>query len=67
VAPIFIQKWIEGEPTQEMANSALGANLLGVAAEYVVLDAESVAHVPSHLRVAEATCLPCADGYRDGQ
>jgi NADPH:quinone reductase-like Zn-dependent oxidoreductase len=55
-----MQKWIEAEPTQEKANSALGDNLPGVAAEYVVLDAEGVVHVPSHLSDAEAACLPCA-------
>ena len=60
VAGAFMQTWIEGEMTEEKFNSALGAHRPGIAAEYVVLDAEGVVPVPGHLTDEEAATLPCA-------
>ena len=39
VAGCFMQKWIEGGPSDAKAASALGGDIPGLAAEYVVLDA----------------------------
>lgn len=60
VAGAFMQTWIEGEMNEEKFNSALGAHRPGIAAEYVVLDAEGVVPVPGHLTDEEAATLPCA-------
>jgi NADPH:quinone reductase-like Zn-dependent oxidoreductase len=60
VAGIFMQTWLEGEPSSEKALSALGGAIPGVAAEYVVLDSEGVVRVPEHLTDEEAATLPCA-------
>jgi NADPH:quinone reductase-like Zn-dependent oxidoreductase len=60
VAGIFMQKWIDGEPTREKLESALGGAIPGVAAEYVALDAEGVVPVPAHLTDEEGATLPCA-------
>jgi len=60
VAGVFMQKWIDGGLTEDKAKSALGAGLAGLAAEYVVLDAEGVVHFPPHLSDEEAATLPCA-------
>jgi NADPH:quinone reductase-like Zn-dependent oxidoreductase len=60
VAGVFMQKWMEGELTEEKARSALGGAIAGVAAEAVVLEADGVVSVPEHLTDAEAATLPCA-------
>jgi NADPH:quinone reductase-like Zn-dependent oxidoreductase len=60
VAPIFVQKWIEGEPTIEKGKSALGAGMMGLLQEYVVLDQEGVVQLPDHLSYEEGATLPCA-------
>ena len=60
VAGAFMQTWIEGEMSDEKFKSALGAHRPGIAAEYVVLDAEGVVPVPEHLTDEEAATLPCA-------
>jgi len=60
VAGAFMQTWIEGEMNDEKFNSALGAHRPGIAAEYVVLDADGVVLVPGHLTDEEAATLPCA-------
>lgn len=60
VAGAFMQKWVEGGFDEEKAKSSLGGNIPGIAAEYVVLDAEGVVQVPSHLTDEEAATLPCA-------
>jgi NADPH:quinone reductase-like Zn-dependent oxidoreductase len=60
VAGIFMPKWIDGELTEDQARSALGERVDGLLAEYAVLDAESVVHVPAHLTDEEAATLPCA-------
>ncbi|MGQ0671587.1 MAG: zinc-dependent alcohol dehydrogenase family protein [Hyphomicrobium sp.] len=60
VAGIFMQSWIEGGPSEVKARSALGSEIPGVAAEYVVLGAEGVVPIPAHLSYEEAATLPCA-------
>ena len=60
VAPIFMQAWIEGGPTEEKAKSALGAAIDGVLAEFVVLGQDGLVPVPDHLSFEEAATLPCA-------
>lgn len=60
VCPIFFQRWISGPPGLDQLMSALGGPLPGCAQDYVVVDAESVVHVPAHLTDAGAACLPCA-------
>lgn len=60
VAGIFMQKWIDGPLTEAKAKSALGGASPGLAAEYVVLDAEGVVPIPEHLTEEEGATLPCA-------
>ncbi|MGH8611311.1 MAG: zinc-dependent alcohol dehydrogenase family protein [Gammaproteobacteria bacterium] len=60
VAGVFMQKWLDGEPTEAKAKSALGGMTEGLGAEYVALDAEGVIRVPEHLTDEEAASLPCA-------
>lgn len=60
VAAIFMQRWITGEITDEVAASALGGAIDGVLAEYAVFDQEGLVGVPEHLSWEEAACLPCA-------
>jgi NADPH:quinone reductase-like Zn-dependent oxidoreductase len=60
VTPIFMQKWIDGEPNVEKGKSALGGAVDGILAEYVVLDQEGLVHIPEHLSYEEAATLPCA-------
>jgi NADPH:quinone reductase-like Zn-dependent oxidoreductase len=60
VAGIFMQKWLSGELTEAGAKSALGGEVDGMLAEYVVLSEEGVVHIPDHLSYEEAATLPCA-------
>jgi NADPH:quinone reductase-like Zn-dependent oxidoreductase len=60
VAPIFMQAWIEGGPTEEKAKSAQGGAIDGVLAEFVVLGQDGLVPVPDHLSFEEAAALPCA-------
>jgi NADPH:quinone reductase-like Zn-dependent oxidoreductase len=60
VAGIFMQKWLSGELTEGGVKSALGGEIDGMLAEYVVLSEEGVVHFPEHLSYEEAATLPCA-------
>jgi NADPH:quinone reductase-like Zn-dependent oxidoreductase len=60
VAAIFFQKWIEGPPSKEKANSALGGAMDGVAREYAMFAEEGLVHPPALLSDVEAAALPCA-------
>jgi len=60
VAGCFMPAWIDGEPTEAKAKSALGGGGPGMLAEYVVLPAEGVVRVPDPLSAEEAATLPCA-------
>ncbi len=60
VAGCFFQKWIEGPPTREKSNTALGGSIDGVAAEYVVFSEDGLVQVPASLSDEQAAALPCA-------
>jgi NADPH:quinone reductase-like Zn-dependent oxidoreductase len=59
VAPIFTQTWLGGDIGRNLP-SALGGEVDGVLAEYVVLDQDGLVHFPDHLSFEEAATLPCA-------
>ncbi len=60
VAGIFMQRWIDGPATPEKIKGALGGDIDGVLAEYVVLSENGVVEIPEHLSYQEAATLPCA-------
>jgi len=60
VAGIFMQNWLDGQLTPAKAKGALGGDIDGMLAEYVVLRDTGVVRVPEHLSLAEASTLPCA-------
>jgi NADPH:quinone reductase-like Zn-dependent oxidoreductase len=60
VAGIFMQRWLDGPPTAAKQEEALGGDVDGMLAEYVVLDATGVVHLPDHLSYEEGATLPCA-------
>src|SRR6185312_11422513 len=60
VAAAFMQGWIDGQPDDAGAASALGGAIDGMLAEQVCLNAEGLVHFPDHLSFEEAASLPCA-------
>lgn len=60
VCPMFFQSWIDGKVSAASRRYALGGTRSGVLQEVMVLDAEGVSRVPSHLSFREAATLPCA-------
>jgi NADPH:quinone reductase-like Zn-dependent oxidoreductase len=60
VAGIFMQNWIEGPPTPAKTKGALGGDIDGMLAEFVVLKASGLVAIPEHLSFEEASTLPCA-------
>jgi NADPH:quinone reductase-like Zn-dependent oxidoreductase len=60
VAGAFMQGWIDGGLDDAKAQTALGGEIPGLAAEYAVLDQAGLVHVPAHLTDEEAASLPCA-------
>ena len=60
VAGIFMQHWLDGPPTAESSRGALGGDIDGMLAEYVLLHQGGVVPIPDHLSYAEAATLPCA-------
>jgi NADPH:quinone reductase-like Zn-dependent oxidoreductase len=60
VAGIFMQNWIEGAPGAEKQRGALGGDIDGMIAEYVVLNQSGLVEIPEHLSWEEAATLPCA-------
>ena len=60
VVGLFLQHWQDGEPSQEKSRGALGGDVDGMIAEYVVLPEEGVVRFPAHLSYEEAATLPCA-------
>jgi NADPH:quinone reductase-like Zn-dependent oxidoreductase len=60
IAGIFMQNWIDGAPTPAKTRGALGGDVDGMLAEYVVLGEEGVTPIPLHLSYEEAATLPCA-------
>jgi NADPH:quinone reductase-like Zn-dependent oxidoreductase len=60
VAGIFMQNWIDGPPSPEKVKGALGGDIDGMLAEYVLLGEDGVVAIPEHLSFQEAATLPCA-------
>lgn len=61
VCPIFVQGWIEGEPTLQKNRTALGGGELdGVLREYGAFDEQGLVEIPGSLSFEEAATLPCA-------
>jgi NADPH:quinone reductase-like Zn-dependent oxidoreductase len=60
VAACFFQTWIEGLPSREKANSALGGAIDGVAREYAVFSEDGLVPAPAALSDEEVAALPCA-------
>jgi NADPH:quinone reductase-like Zn-dependent oxidoreductase len=60
VAGIFMQNWLDGPPTAAKTRGALGGDIDGMLAEYVVLNDSGLVHLPEHLSFEEAATLPCA-------
>ena len=60
VAGIFMQNWLDGPPTPARTKGALGGDIDGMLAEYVVLKETGLVRVPDHLSFEEAATLPCA-------
>jgi NADPH:quinone reductase-like Zn-dependent oxidoreductase len=60
VCGIFMQRWLDGDLTAEKLKGALGGDVDGMLAEYVVLHEDGVVRFPSHLSYEEAATLPCA-------
>jgi NADPH:quinone reductase-like Zn-dependent oxidoreductase len=60
VAAIFMQNWLDGPPTAGKSRRALGGDIDGMLAEYVVLKETGLVAIPEHLSFQEAATLPCA-------
>jgi NADPH:quinone reductase-like Zn-dependent oxidoreductase len=60
VCGIFMQRWLDGPPTAESSKAALGGDVNGMLAEYVLLAQDGVVRFPEHLSYEEAATLPCA-------
>lgn len=58
--PMFMQKWIAGEPDLTKITSALGGPIDGVMQEYMVVNEEGLAKAPEYLTDEQAATLPCA-------
>jgi NADPH:quinone reductase-like Zn-dependent oxidoreductase len=60
VAGIFMQNWLDGPPTAAKTKGALGGDIDGMLADYVVLEETGLVRIPDHLSFQEAATLPCA-------
>jgi len=60
VAAIFMQNWFDGPPNAAKNKGALGGDVDGMLAEYVVLKESGLVALPEHLSYQEAATLPCA-------
>ena len=60
VCGIFMQNWLDGPPTSAKIKGALGGDIDGMLAEYVVLKETGLVRIPEHLSFEEAATLPCA-------
>jgi NADPH:quinone reductase-like Zn-dependent oxidoreductase len=60
VAGIFMQNWLDGPLTAAKARGALGGDIDGMLADYVVLNENGLVRIPDHLSFQEAATLPCA-------
>jgi NADPH:quinone reductase-like Zn-dependent oxidoreductase len=55
-----MQQWLDGPLTAEKSKAALGGDVDGMLAEYVLLDQDGIVRFPEHLSYEEAATLPCA-------
>jgi NADPH:quinone reductase-like Zn-dependent oxidoreductase len=55
-----MQNWLDGAGTAQKHRGALGGDIDGMLAEYVVLLESGVVPIPDHLSWEEAATLPCA-------
>ena len=60
VAGIFMQNWLDGPLTAAKARGALGGDIDGMLADFVVLSEEGLVALPDHLSYQEGATLPCA-------
>ena len=60
VAGIFMQNWQDGPLTTAKMKGALGGDIDGMLADYVILKEAGLVRVPDHLSFQEAATLPCA-------
>ncbi|MGB8480233.1 MAG: NAD(P)-dependent alcohol dehydrogenase [Acidobacteriaceae bacterium] len=60
VVGLFLQNWQDGGPSQAKSRGALGGDIDGMLADYVVLPEHGISHFPAHLSYEEAATLPCA-------
>lgn len=60
VAGIFMQNWLEGPPTPANVKGALGGDIDGMLAEYIVLRESGIVRIPEDMDLLHASTLPCA-------
>ncbi|MGA2218541.1 MAG: NAD(P)-dependent alcohol dehydrogenase [Terracidiphilus sp.] len=60
VVAIFMQNWLEGPLTPIRARGALGGDIDGTLAEYIVVKQSGLVNLPEYLSFEEAATLPCA-------
>ena len=62
VMPIFAQRWIDGDTSEEKRRTSLGAGAQwdGVLREFGVFDQEGLVSIPTYLSYEAAATLPCA-------
>ncbi len=60
VAGIFMQNWLDGPPTPAKVKGALGGDIDGMLAEFVLLNETGLVALPDHLSYQEGATLPCA-------
>ena len=60
VAGIFMQNWLDGPLTAAKSRGALGGDIDGMLADFVVLKEPGLVAIPDHLSFQEAATLPCA-------
>jgi len=60
VAGIFMQNWLDGPPTPAKVKGALGGDVDGMLAEYVILKETGLVALPEYLSFEEGATLPCA-------
>jgi NADPH:quinone reductase-like Zn-dependent oxidoreductase len=60
VAGIFMQNWLDGPLTPAKARGALGGDIDGMLADFVVLKETGLVAIPEHLSFEEAATLPCS-------
>ena len=62
VMPIMIQRWFDGEASDETRRTAIGAgaNWNGIAQEFAAFRHDALVRVPDHLSFEQAATLPCA-------